>query len=318
MEIVFGPVPSRRLGRSLGINNIPPKVCTYSCVYCQLGRTHTLSVERRPFYEPEEIVGQVKTKVAALREADDSVDYLTFVPDGEPTLDANLGVEIAGLRDLGIPIALISNASLIWREDVRADLTLADWVSLKVDAVEPDRWHSVNRPHGTLDLASILSGVESFARAFRGQLLTETMLVRGLNDDDSSLCGIAATLGRVGPSVAYISIPTRPPAEESATAPTEKVLSKAHRIFSEHIERVELLIGYEGSAFAATGDPVSDILSITAVHPMRRDAVEELLAKTGSSWGVVEELIRANRLAEISHEGSYFYLRRIPRPSAEG
>jgi wyosine [tRNA(Phe)-imidazoG37] synthetase (radical SAM superfamily) len=136
--IAFGPVPSRRLGRSLGINNIPPKICTYSCVYCQVGRTHKLQVERRPFYEPQEVLRDVRAKVEKAREAGEPIEYLTFVPDGEPTLDVHLGQEIELLRPLGLPIAVISNTSLIWRQDVREDLMGADWVSLKVDAVEEE------------------------------------------------------------------------------------------------------------------------------------------------------------------------------------
>ncbi|MFO7742846.1 MAG: radical SAM protein, partial [Anaerolineae bacterium] len=132
--IAFGPVPSRRLGRSLGINNIPPKICTYSCAYCQLGRTIKMEVERRPFYEPEDILRHVQDKVEKSEGAGEAIDYLTFVPDGEPTLDANLGHEIELLQPLGIKIAVISNASLVWREDVREELGQADWVSLKVDA----------------------------------------------------------------------------------------------------------------------------------------------------------------------------------------
>ena len=131
--ITFGPVPSRRLGRSLGINNIPPKVCSYSCAYCQVGRTTQMEVERRPFYRPEEILDEVREKVENSWEQGKAIDYLTFVPDGEPTLDINLGREIEILKPLGIKVAVISNASLIWNEGVREVLSKADWVSLKVE-----------------------------------------------------------------------------------------------------------------------------------------------------------------------------------------
>ena len=132
--IAFGPVPSRRLGRSLGINNIPPKVCTYSCIYCQVGRTLDMQVERRSFYNPDDIAAEVREKVEKAKAVGESIDYLTFVPDGEPTLDANLGREIELLRPLGLKIAVISNGSLITRTDVRDELMQADWVSLKVDS----------------------------------------------------------------------------------------------------------------------------------------------------------------------------------------
>jgi wyosine [tRNA(Phe)-imidazoG37] synthetase (radical SAM superfamily) len=117
--ITFGPVPSRRLGRSLGINNIPPKVCSYSCVYCQVGRTLNIQVERRTFYETEKILEEALDRAIKALGIGEAIDYLTFVPDGEPTLDENLGRTIELLKPLGIRIAVITNGSLIWREDVR-------------------------------------------------------------------------------------------------------------------------------------------------------------------------------------------------------
>ncbi len=126
MDIVFGPVPSRRLGRSLGINNIPPKHCSYSCIYCQVGPTAVPEIVPRAFYSPEEIVRQVARRLETARAQGEAVDYLTFVPDGEPTLDAHLAVAIDALKPLGLPVAVISNASLIWRPEVREILTHAD------------------------------------------------------------------------------------------------------------------------------------------------------------------------------------------------
>ena len=125
MEIAFGPVPSRRLGRSLGINNIPPKHCSYSCIYCQVGPPAAQEVTPREFYSLQEIRCQVEQRLQAVRARGEAVDCLTFVPDGEPTLDSQLGKAIDSLRDLGLPIAVISNATLIGREDVRAVLNRA-------------------------------------------------------------------------------------------------------------------------------------------------------------------------------------------------
>ena len=267
--IAFGPVPSRRLGRSLGINSIPPKICTYSCVYCQLGRTLKMEVDRRAFYEPEMVVSDVADKVARTRQAGEAIEYLTFVPDGEPTLDINLGREIERLKPLGLPIAVISNASLIWRKDVRQDLVDADWVSLKVDAVEEAAWRQIDRPHGSLDLSSIMAGLLAFAREYRGKLVTETMLVAGVNDGNGGLKALAGFLARLQPDRAYLSIPTRPPAEPWALPPDEQTVNRAYQILREEVEQVRYLIGYEGNAFAFTGDVEEDLLSITAVHPMR-------------------------------------------------
>jgi wyosine [tRNA(Phe)-imidazoG37] synthetase (radical SAM superfamily) len=309
--IAFGPVPSRRLGRSLGINNIPPKVCSYSCAYCQLGRTIQMQVERRPFYDLEEILGSVRSKVEKAAQAGESIDYLTFVPDGEPTLDVNLGREIGLLRPLGMPIAVITNGSLVWRKDVREELATADWVSLKVDAVQQDVWRRVNRPHGTLELDRILEGMLQFAAAHAGSLVTETMLVEGLNDGEERLMATADFIARLQPDRAYLAIPTRPPAEPWARPPAEEVVNRAVQILTQRVGDVEYLIGYEGNAFAFTGDVEEDLLSITAVHPMRREAVSEFLTRAGADWSVVRRLIAQEQLVETEYGNRTFYLRKL-------
>lgn len=317
MNIAFGPVPSRRLGRSLGINNIPPKICTYTCVYCQLGRTLTMRVDRQAFYKQEKVIRAVRDKVAEARAIGEAIDYLTFVPDGEPTLDLNLAAEIIALHELHIPIAVISNASLIWREDVREDLKNADWVSLKVDAVRKPTWRRINRPHGGLDLHKILDGIRIFAGVFEGELATETMLVKGVNDDEADLAEVAAFLGEIQPSVAYLAIPTRPPAERWVQPAEEEGINLAYQLLQHQVNKVELLLGYEGNAFASTGDAEQDLLSITAVHPMREDAVEQLLTKAGLNWNLVEGLLRQDKLVELQYDERRFYLRRIAMPKAQ-
>ncbi|VVB63802.1 Radical SAM superfamily protein [uncultured archaeon] len=308
--IAFGPVPSRRLGRSLGINNIPPKVCSYSCAYCQVGRTTQTEVERRPFYQPEEILKEVKEKLETAANMRKAVDYITFVPDGEPSLDVNLGQEMDLLKPLGIKVAVISNASLIWDEGVRKELSKADWVSLKVDAVDELAWRRINRPHSTLKLDSILGGILDFYRSYKGVLATETMLARDVNDSERSLEMIADFLAQVHPAKAYISVPTRPPAENWVMPPSEESINRAYQIFSRKMERVELLVGYEGDIFDFTGDVERDLLSITAVHPMRKEAVDKFLEQAGKSWDVIQRLIDAGQLVENEYGGNRFYLRR--------
>lgn len=309
--IVFGPVPSRRLGRSVGVNNIPPKVCSYSCVYCQLGRTIEMQIERQTFYEPNEILKQADEKKSKAAQAGEPIDYLTFVPDGEPTLDVNLGLEIQMLKPLGIKIAVITNGSLVWRQDVREDLARADWVSLKVDSTEEEGWRRVNRPHGNLELTAILGGMLEFAKTYRGELVTETMLTRGVNDSDDHARGIAQFLSRLKPNKAYLSIPTRPPAEEWAQPPSETIINRAYQILGNSVDQVEYLIGYEGNAFASTGDIEEDLLSITAVHPMREDAVSEFLTRAKADWTAIHGLIEQEQLVEMQYEGQKFYMRRL-------
>jgi wyosine [tRNA(Phe)-imidazoG37] synthetase (radical SAM superfamily) len=187
---------------------------------------------------------------------------------------------------------------------------------LKVDAASIPTWRRINRPHGSLDLHKILNGIRTFAGVFEGELATETMLVKGVNDDEVSLREIASFLGEIQPTVAYVAIPTRPPAEEWVCPAQEDRIHRAYHLFKEQVDRVELLVGYEGNAFASTGDAEQDLLSITAVHPMREDAVEQLLEKAGSNWGLVENLTRQDKLVELSYDGRRFYLRRIAKPKA--
>jgi wyosine [tRNA(Phe)-imidazoG37] synthetase (radical SAM superfamily) len=309
--IAFGPVPSRRLGKSLGINHIPPKMCTYSCVYCQLGRTTQMQVERQAFYPVDEIVRAVEEQLRRAVARDEAVDYMAFVPDGEPTLDANLGRAIEALRPLGVPIAVISNASLLSREDVRADLMGADWVSLKVDAADEQAWRRVDRPHGRLDLAAIQDGAQAFARSFQGTLVSETMLVAGVNDGPAQIEAIAHFLGKLRPATAYLAVPTRPPAEAWVHVPDEGTLNRAYQILSATAGPVEYLIGYEGDAFAFTGDVEADLLSITAVHPMREDAVRAILARAGAKWEVVTRLVEEGELVVTLYCGHHFYVRKL-------
>ena len=309
--LTFGPVPSRRLGRSLGINNIPPKACSYSCVYCQVGPTRTTEIVPRKFYTPDQIYQEVEKHLLQTREKHDRVDYLTFVPDGEPTLDSRLSESIERLRSLDIPVAIISNASLIWREEVRESLVNADWVSLKVDAIDENLWRRINRPHPSLNHQAILDGMLAFAGDFKGLLATESMIVKGLNDNDQTANDLASFLGKLGPDIAYLSVPTRPPAEKSVHAPDEAILNCVYQIISRKVENLELLTSYEGNTFASTGDVTEDLLSITSVHPMREEAVRKLLDKTGTHWRVVEQLIADERLKMTEYEGRKFYVRCI-------
>jgi wyosine [tRNA(Phe)-imidazoG37] synthetase (radical SAM superfamily) len=271
-----------------------------------------MRVKRQTFYHPEEIARKVKDKVRKAKEKGETIDYLTFVPDGEPTLDANLGKEIELLKSLGLKIAVISNASLIWHDDIRQDLRKADWVSLKIDTVSQETWRRINRPHKLLELERILDGMLEFADTFRGTLATESMLIQGVNDSSEEIEGVSDFLAKLKPSMAYLAIPTRPPAVANVTAANEQVVNMAYQIFSKRLDSVEYLIGYEGNAFAFTGNARDDLLSITSVHPMREDAVAEFLKRAGISWKSVQDLIESRNLVELKYHGKKFYMRKLP------
>ena len=308
MNITFGPVPSRRLGRSLGINNIPAKHCSYACIYCQLGNTLKMQVQRQKFFSPQEIFSRVKSHIEQVRQGE-QIDYLAFVPDGEPTLDIHLGQAIEKLKSLGIPVAVITNASLMADENVRLDLAKADWVSLKVDSIEEHIWRQTDRPHGSLNLTAILEGMLRFREIFQGELVSETMLIKDVNDAEETGAAIALYLKKLNPKTAYLSIPTRPPAMPNVHPAEPDKLNQTFQLFFEAGLQPELLTGYEGDAFAGTGDVASDILSITSVHPMRREAVEKMVLRNDSSWEIIEQLVESGALTKTEFAGYTYYLR---------
>ena len=309
--IVFGPIPSRRLGRSLGINNIPPKVCSYSCIYCQLGKTDSMSIERRDFYSAEEIYKEVSEKINQLQKTGENIDYITFVPDGEPTLDINLGKTIDRLKSFGIKKAVITNASLLWDKEVRSDLMSADWVSVKIDSVYENIWRKINRPHGMLELPKIIQGIKDFAAAFDGMLVTETMLVKGINDSIESLSKTAQLISEIKPHKSYILVPTRPPAEQIVKQPSEENLNIAYQIYGSLINDVELIVYNEGTDFSYSSDAGKELLSILAVHPMRKDAVEEFLSKSNSDWDLINNLIESNLIQTVEYSNNSYYVKKI-------
>jgi wyosine [tRNA(Phe)-imidazoG37] synthetase (radical SAM superfamily) len=315
--IAFGPVPSRRLGRSLGINHVPPKVCTYSCVYCQVGRTTRLRSRSCSFLEPSAVVDSVVAKLEAARRVGQPVDYLTFVPDGEPTLEAGLGAMIQALWPLGIPIAVVTNGSLLDRAAVREALARADWVSLKVDTVDEARWRQVNRPHGRLRLERILDGMGEFAAGFRGHLVTETMLLSDVNDAEAELRATASFIGDLKPATAYLSVPTRPPAESWVRPATAASVARAYEVFRGLAGPTELLVGYEGDGFEPTGDPREDLLAITSVHPMREHAAARFLGRAGVSQALLADLVRGGELVRVAYGGHHYLLRPTAPPARE-
>ncbi len=306
--ITFGPVPSRRLGYSLGINHIPPKQCPYSCVYCQVGRTTALTTTRREYYPLAQILREVEIKLRESETAGRAIDYLTLVPDGEPSLDKNLAKLIGALQGFQMPVAVISNAALIDQFAVQDALLQADWVSLKIDALQENDWRRINRPHHRLALPSILDGVLKFRNRFRGEFVTETMLVSGVNDSAAAIENLANFLLEVQPFKAYLSIPIRPPAEAWVKPPAPEALQRVLHILAKKVSFIDLLFETEAADFVSTGDIIEDILSITAVHPLREEALRNMLAQAGTGWFVVEELLSSHRIARVQYGDETYYL----------
>ncbi|MGC8497449.1 MAG: radical SAM protein [Thermoplasmata archaeon] len=308
MNIVFGPVPSRRLGRSVGINNIPNKICSYNCVYCQLGNTIKQDNSRKSFYSPSEIYNEAMKKIeSAGRE---NIDYLTFVPDGEPTLDINLGLEAQMLKKLRVPLAIITNSSLVTDINVRKDLLNFDFISFKVDAVSESIWRFVDRPDKKLVLKEILNAIMEFKKDFKGVMVTETMLVNNV-DYEHELPKIAEYLSMLDPDVSYIAVPIRPPSESWVVPPDENVINRAYHAFNKNVKRVEYLIEYEGNEFSTADEFEQNLLGILSVHPMREDAIMQFLSRYDKDFKDIETLINENKIIRVEYQNNHYYIRKL-------
>ena len=307
--IAFGPISSRRLGKSLGINNIVShKVCSYSCVYCQIGTTKNKSVTRESFNNPEKLAKEVEAHIKKL-DINHKPDYLTFVANGEPTLDINLGREIKLLRKFGFPIAVITNSSIIHLKDLQDDLMEADWISVKVDSTDSNIWQKVNRPAAGIDFEKILEGLQTFALVYKGKLFTETMLVNGFNDSARLLERNATFISKLKPQKAYLSVPIRPPAIKGIKPASEDILLQGWQIYQNAGLVTELLTGFEGTDTGTTGNVFEDILNITAVHPLHEDSVRRLLEQNKADNSVIELLVSQGLITGTKYKGKIYYVR---------
>ncbi len=297
----YGPVPSRRLGRSLGVSLIPPKTCSYSCVYCQLGRTNRLRVARESFFPREEVLAEI-----AARMAEEDLDYLSFVGDGEPTLSSDLGWLIrACKREFDRPVAVITNGSLLDRPEVRGELLAADVVLPSLDAGSEAVFRAINRPHGGISFTAMVRGLDQFRREYAGRLWLEVMLVDGLNDTEEALRDIAALVKRVAPDRVYITTPTRPPAEPWVHPPQAQRILRAQELFASDAALTALETGEFGLAsFADAGEA---LLEIGSRHPLRREQALKI-ERSFSESGVIDLLLESGRLVEVPYRGEVYLL----------
>ena len=305
---VFGPVPSRRFGRSLGINVVPRKTCNYSCLYCQLGRTLKIQRERALFFSTSEVMADIDR---ALRDRGDEVDFVTFMGDGEPTLAENLGEISDGVRKIWTGrTALITNGSLFFLPEVRRDSMGFSVVSPTVAAGDEETFRRIHRPGRGFDLEKLLHGLEEFRARYEGQIWAEVMLIRGINDDRRSLEGIRAAVERIGADRVHINTPIRPPCEKGVFPPSKESL----RLALEILPRAVDLSAPEQGEFAPPRDhPVVQLLEIAKNHPLREEqALSMLTGNLGSraATDVLSELVDNGSLERVHHEGITFY--RVP------
>ncbi|HOE17920.1 MAG TPA: radical SAM protein [Syntrophorhabdaceae bacterium] len=230
---VFGPVPSRRLGNSLGVDIIPGKYCCFDCIYCQIGKTTNHQIERKSFFDPYAIVSEV------IEEANKSnqIDYITFSGSGEPTLNSDLGLMIDEVkRAISVPVSVITSGALLFQDDVRRDLLSTDIILPSLDAVSEDIFRYINRPHLVVDAQSIISGLKLFRKDFRGKIWLEVMLVKDINDDEEELGKIKEVVESVGVDKIQLNTVTRPPSEDIPGMLTREELERARSFLGDICE----------------------------------------------------------------------------------
>ena len=267
-KYLYGPVPSRRLGLSLGVDIVPLKVCTLNCVYCQLGRTTQKSVERKDFVATDAVLAELKERLAEGLQA----DFITISGSGEPTLNAKLGELIDGIRAItDIPIAIITNGTLLHRQDVRADCAKADVVLPSLDAGDEQGFQKVNRPHKDISIEKLISGLCKFRQEFAGRLWLEVFLVEGLNTDAEQIAKIKAAIALIRPDKVQLNTAVRPAAEPNVRSVNAE---KLHAIAAGLGENCEVVADFSpGRHHEHLPSTAESVLSMLKRRPCSLDDI---------------------------------------------
>jgi len=277
MKYVYGPIPSQRLGQSLGIDPIPFKTCNWNCIYCQLGRTVPLTNQRRDYVPPAAILSEVRAALAA--HPPGTIDWISFVGSGEPTLHADLGSMIRQVKGMTtLPVAVITNGSLLYQREVREALSAADAVLPTLVAGTEPLYRRITRPWPELSFARLVEGLIAFRHCYRGKLWVEVMLIKGLNDTEPALRELASVLRRVEPDAVHITLPNRPPAESWVESPDAGRLVRATAILGEVAQVIGLAPG--SLNLAGEEDVLDAVVAMITRHPMR----EVDLARALKGW----------------------------------
>lgn len=303
-RFIYGPVPSRRLGRSLGISPIPDKTCNYSCIYCMLGRTDQFLNERQEYYSIRDILTELGD---ALPHVVPAPDYLSIVGNGEPTLYLRLGELIDGIRGLSdIPVAVFTNGALLSDPAVRSALDRADLVFVSFNAPDERLFRHINRPHPGITYETARQGLVDFARTrHHSRLWISMMLMEGINDSPDALEKVRRTLEDIRPDRVFVDTPVRPPAEPFVRPVSPHVLAQAQTVLGACVAGSAM-----GSFTLSPGeDPIETLVEVCMRHPMRADQIEEVLARAGVDPLPVLARLRADaRFIVEEYGGQVFFL----------
>lgn len=304
MKYVYGPIPSRRLGRSLGVSPIPKKACNYSCVYCQLGRTDMMTNTRQEYFKLEDILAEFDRHYG--QKGDEFFDVITIVGEGEPTLYSRVGDLIKELKKrTKKPVAIITNSALFYDETLRDELMEADIVLPSLDAYDDESFKKIDRPHGSLDFDKVFRGLVRFSKEYKGQLWMELMLIRDMNDDDKSLEKFQNLLKKIDYDRVYINTPVRPPAEGYVQVCTRERLEKASKMLGAN--SIEVLT--EGSFYSDEKDDYEAIFNILPRHPLNQFELAGFLASRGceDARRITERLNHDRRVEQTFYKGYITY-----------
>lgn len=275
-KYVYGPVPSRRMGLSVGISPIAKGHCNYSCIYCQLGRTRSMINKREEYFNCEDIIQEFKEYL----KDDIEFDVVTIVGEGEPLLYSKLGLLIKELKQLTEkPIAVITNGALLSEASVREELKEADIVLPSLDACNEEIYKKINRPHGKINFQEVVEGLISFSKEYKGQLWIEIMIVKDINDSRECFLSLKELLNKIDYHRIYINSPVRPPAETFVEQPTKETIEEAVSILGGI--SIDKLVS-EGF-YSEIEDDYEAVLSIIKRHPMNQFEIKSFIEKRGNT-----------------------------------
>ncbi len=308
-RLVYGPVPSRRLGRSLGVDLVPLKVCSYDCIYCQLGRTKQRTIERKPYIPAEEILVQVREK---LEEGVD-VDYITLAGSGEPTLNTEIGPLIHEIKELTqIPVAVLTNGSLLGSRQVRESLMEADAVLPSLDAHDEEGFQTINRPHPEIRLESVLEGLFKFRKEYSGQIWLEVFILDGINATPTDATQFKHWIEKVNPQKVHVNTAVRPPAESYARRVPVQEMNTFCNIIGEQAEVITPFKDTE--RYERGADIEEDLLNILARRPCTLDDISSALkVHRNEILKYIEPLVKNQSIAIVSDGSVAYYQLKNPR-----
>ena len=272
-KYIFGPVPSRRLGRSLGVDLVPYKTCTFDCIYCDLGRTTHQTLSRQSYVSPQEIQGELDLTLSTLEK---KPNYITLSGSGEPTLNTHIGEIIRKIKEItSTPVAVITNGSLLSMDEVREDLLEADVVLPSLDAITPALFEYINRPHTSLRIEEIISGLIQFRKQYGGQIWLEIVFCRGVNDGNEEVEKFKGIIEKIQPDRVQLNTPVRPPAEDFVFPLTLGQLEEIRKTLGDKAEIISEFAAPLGEEFNSVKD--TEILNLIKRRPCTTEDISKAL-----------------------------------------